>query len=119
MDINEKHFTSKLHEFGDFVKEKGCEVILFPTNWVDNDFKDETTSFDIYNFWLDRLRPIYTPKSQRNVLFLAADRIGEEYSYYDKKKINFLGSSCALSINPHSVIDRLDKKSEKTLKISY
>lgn len=73
----------------------------------------------MYNFWLNRLLPILKPRSEKNVLFLAADRIGEEYSYYDKKNTNFLGSSCALSINPHQLIDRLDKSSEKTLKISY
>lgn len=74
---------------------------------------------DTYNFWLERLSPILKPKGQRNVLFLAADRIGQEFSYYDKKNIDFLGSSCAISINPHQLIDRLDKKSEKVLKISY
>jgi hypothetical protein len=119
MDINEKHFTSGLYEFGDFVKQRQCEIILFATNWVDHDAKKESSSIEMYNYWFERLSPILKPRSQRNVLFLAADRIGQEYSYYDKKNIDFLGSSCAMSINPHELIDRLDKRSEKTLKISY
>lgn len=74
---------------------------------------------EIYNFWLMRLKPLLKPNSTKNVLFLAADRIGKEYSHYDKKNISFLGSSCALSLNPNAIIDRLDKRSEKSLKITY
>lgn len=74
---------------------------------------------EMYNYWLNRLKPLLKPNSKKNVLFLASDRIGKEYSHYDKKNISFLGSSCAISINPNTIIGSLDKKSEKSLKISY
>ncbi len=86
---------------------------------MDNDKDDEETSIGIYNYWLNRLKPLLKPNGKKNILFLAADRVGEEYSYYDKKKFHFLGSSCGLSINPNAIIGSLDKKSEKTLKITY
>jgi len=69
----------------------------------------------MYNFWLERLSPI----SNKHVLFLAADRIGPEYSYYDKKNITFLGSSCALTLNPHRLINQLDKTKEAVLQVGY
>lgn len=72
----------------------------------------------MYQYWLERLHPIIG-KNQKNILFLAADRVGREYSHYDKNDFNFLGASCALSINPVRLIDKLDKASEKVLKISY
>ena len=46
------------------------------------------------------------------VLFLAADRVGTEYSYYDKKDAHFFGSSCAMMLNPPYLISRLGKKDE-------
>jgi hypothetical protein len=69
----------------------------------------------MYNYWLERLNPV----SKKHVLFLAADRVGPEYSYYDKEDIVFLGSSCALSLNPHQLIERLDKTKEAVLQVDY
>lgn len=83
MDINPKNFTSGKNELGDFVEANKCEVILFPTNWIDSDRENEDSSVDIYNYWLNRLTPIL--KGKRNIYLLAADRVGREYSYYDKK----------------------------------
>ena len=45
MDINPKGFTSGKFEFADFIKEKDCQVILFPTNWIDHDRSRDKTSF--------------------------------------------------------------------------
>lgn len=41
----------------------------------------------MYNYWLHRLGPLLAGKGQdrQPVLFFVADRVGTEYSYYDKK----------------------------------
>lgn len=119
MDINPKNFTSGKYELADFTKARQTEVILFPTNWVDSEPNNDQSAIEIYNYWLNRLDPLLAPKSNKHILFLAADRVGVEYSYYDKKEITFMGGSCALSINPHKLVSKIDKKSEKVLKVEY
>lgn len=77
MDINPKDFKSGTYELADYVLSSKSEVIVFLTNWVDSE-KEEITKNDIiatYNYWLSRLMPII--KSGKNVLFLAADRVGK------------------------------------------
>jgi len=97
------------------VRQKDSEVILFPTNWIDSDRDEEDSAQSIYNYWLDRLRPILKPNSNRKRLFLVANRVGEEFSFYDKKNFWFMGSSCAITINPTYLVDRLDKDQESYL----
>ena len=46
-----------------------------------------------------------------------ANRVGEEYSFYEKKNFWFMGSSCAITINPTLVLDRLGKADEGVLKV--
>lgn len=117
MDINPKHFTSGKDEFGHFVEVHKCEVILFPTNWIDRDPNDDNSVKEIYNYWLDRLRPVL--KGKRDVSFLAADRVGSEYSHYDKKQICFMGGSVAISLKPPNVVvESVDKKMERYLKVT-
>jgi hypothetical protein len=45
-------------------------------------------------------------------LFLVSDRVGTEYSFFDKKDVHFFGSSCAMMLNPPYVVGRLGKKDE-------
>ena len=97
MDLNPKGFKSGKHEFADFIKENNCDLMLFPTNWIDHNRPDAKTSFEIYNYWLERLAPLLKPFSEKMRYFIGADRAGKEYSYYDKKDQHFLGSSATVS----------------------
>jgi hypothetical protein len=101
MDLNPKNFTSGKYELADFAKEKECEVILFPTNWIDHDPKNQKTSFDIQNYWLNRLEPLLAPNSTKRRYLVTANRVGKEYSFHEKKEQWFIGSSSVLSVNPH------------------
>lgn len=75
----------------------------------------------MYNYWLHRMRPLISVTSQGDikppVLFFAADRVGQEYSFYDKKNTHFFGSSCAIHLNPPYVIQKLSKLDEGYLMI--
>lgn len=75
----------------------------------------------MYNYWLHRMRPLLSVSSQNNIkseaLFLAADRVGTEYSFYDKKDTQFFGSSCAIHLNPPYLIQKLSKLDEGYLMI--
>ena len=90
MDINPKDFTSGQFEFADFAVKEKAEVILFITNWVDSSAErvDDKAVQSMYNYWLHRLDPLLNHKNQplkQKILFLAADRVGKEYSYFDEK----------------------------------
>lgn len=67
------------------------------------------------------MRPLLSVTSQKiersPVLFFAADRVGREYSYYDKKETQFFGSSCALHLNPPYLIQKLSKLDEGFLMV--
>lgn len=119
MDINEKKFKSGKWEFGEHIKQEKADVILFPTNWTDSDPHDSQSAMQIYNYWAYRLKPVLKPSSTKNVLFLAADRVGTEYGFFNKEYTCFMGGSCAISFNPNVLVDRLDKKKETTLKVTY
>lgn len=74
----------------------------------------------MYEYWIHRLTPILNKKKENSkppILFLAADRVGTEYSYFDKKNTHFFGSSCGLMLNPPYLISRLGKKDEGYLLI--
>ena len=82
---------------------------------------EDSAVLAMYNYWLHRLRPLITITSQNKikdeVIFFAADRVGTEYSYYDKKDCQFFGSSCAIHINPPYVIQKLSKLDEGYLMV--
>ena len=92
-------------------------MILFPTNWTDNEHDNKEHGIEMVNYWLYRLKPLLKPTSTKNLCFLAADRVGKEYVYCEKKEGYFLGFSCALSINPHVLLDNLDRDNEAVLKV--
>jgi hypothetical protein len=74
----------------------------------------------MYNYWIERLRPLLDlgkTKTKISCLFLAADRVGKEYSFYDQKYIDFFGGSCAIHLNPNYVIRCLPKCKEGYLMI--
>ena len=66
---------------------------------------------------MDRLQPLLKPHCQKKRVLLVANRVGEEYSFYEKKNFWFIGSSCAITINPTLVLDRLGKADEGVLKV--
>ena len=117
MDINPKDFTSGEWEWADFGAKEGVDVLLFLTNWVDSSAEsvEDKDVLAMYNYWLHRLTPLLSVKNQppkKPILFLAADRVGTEYSYFDKKDTHFFGSSCAIMLNPCYVVQKLSKKDE-------
>lgn len=67
------------------------------------------------------MRPMISVSSQNDikppVVFFAADRVGREYSFYDKKDTQFFGSSCAIHLNPPYVIQKLSKLDEGYLMV--
>lgn len=116
-DIMPKDFTSGEWELGDYLVKNGCEALIFPTNWVDSE-TDNVTSTHIaatYNYWIHRLQPVVVAK--KTFLFLAADRVGTEYDYFAKKNTMFYGSSVAIMFNPSKVLKNLDIKDEGYLLI--
>lgn len=70
---------------------------------------------------MHRMRPLVSIKSHNIIkdpmIFFAADRVGKEYSYYDKKEAQFFGSSCAIHINPPYIIQKLSKVDEGYLMV--
>lgn len=115
MDINPKGFKSGKFELGDYARQQGSEVILFPTNWIDSDRHNDDSAWDIYNYWLGRLRPLVKAADKKNVCVLVANRVGSEYSHHDKEQIWFMGGSCLLSIHPHAVLACIDKTTEQLI----
>ena len=90
-------------------------MLLFLTNWVDSsaDSIDDKDVLAMYNYWLHRLTPLISKKNEapmKPIMFLAADRVGTEYSYFDKKDTHFFGSSCAIMLNPPYIVQKLGKK---------
>jgi len=113
MDINPYEFKApwEAFEFGNFCKEKDVDIIVFPTNWNDEEGAKNTyiEIMHMMNYWLQRLEPMLK-KSKKNKYFLAADRIGKE------KTSIFIGCSCALKFSPDfDLINNFDKLREGVL----
>ena len=119
MDINPKDFSSGEWEWAEFGKQEGAEVLLFLTNWVDSSAEsiEDKDVLAMFNYWMHRLQPLLKGEGKRPVLFLAADRVGSEYSYFDKKETHFFGSSCGIMLNPNYIVQKLGKKEEGYLLI--
>ena len=104
MDINPYKFKSPFEkmEFANHCLSKNVDLIIFPTNWTDNDPNDtsELHKHELWGYWMDRMRP-YQYRNKRNnkkVFMLCADRIGKE------KTTSFHGCSCVMKIAPESEI---------------
>jgi hypothetical protein len=68
-----------------------------------------------YSYWMHRLTPVVVGK--KTVLVLVADRVGREFDYFAKKEIMFYGSSAAIMLNPHKILNNLDTTNEGYLVI--
>ena len=113
MDLNPYEFKAPwgAMEFSTFCKKKDVDVILFLTNWLDNQPNDESweSVMHIINYWAERLKP-FLCKLKKKTYFLAANRCGKE------RDTTFIGCSCALELGAHPmVLKNLNKKEENTI----
>jgi protein N-terminal amidase len=117
MDLNPWEFKSpwEAMEFSNFCYKKNVDIILFLTNWLDNEPELNTQKeiLHILNYWCARLNPFLENKLNKKVFFLAANRCGKE------RDTNFIGCSCVLELsgkgNSPSLIDNLNKKDQTTI----
>lgn len=61
------------------------------------------------NYWLWRLYPLVNRKENpvtRKFVFLCADKVGKD------DKTTYVGTTCAIKVNPVQLVKNLDKKSE-------
>jgi protein N-terminal amidase len=118
MDLNPYEFTAPWDamEMANFCLKKDVDVILFLTNWIDNEpFKNTKKEImQMINYWVMRLEPFFEKPPIKPVYFLAADRCGKEQA------TSFIGCSCAIMI--YQCVPRLikftDKCKEETLMAS-
>lgn len=117
MDLNPYEFIApwEAMEFSTFCFEKQVDLILFLTNWLDNE-PNKNSDKEIMrqiNYLVARLEPFLTKKIKRNVYFLAANRCGKE------RETDFIGCSCVVRMGGGSsrpaLIDNLNKKQEGTI----
>jgi hypothetical protein len=75
-------------------------------------------------YWAGRLKPLMEEVyPRRDVLFLCADKVGKEKCYALEKdkevEIQFIGSSCAVSINRQKLKKGLGKTEEAAFTVTY
>jgi protein N-terminal amidase len=117
MDLNPYEFTApwEAMEFSTYCYKKKVDVILFLTNWLDNEPLKNSKKEILrqINYLVARLEPFLEKPVKRNVHFLAANRCGKE------RETDFIGCSCAVRIgggsSRPSLLDNLDKKEEGTI----
>ena len=119
MDINNYQFKSpwKKMEFATHCIEKDVDIIIFPTNWTDDNPNDltEEGKYELWDYWISRMEPFLKRNKEnnykgKNVYFLAADRIGHE------KTTSFHGCSCAIKLCPKlEMVNSCGKKVELLL----
>ena len=119
MDINNYKFNSPWEkmEFATHCIEKDVDIIIFPTNWTDDSPNDlsEENRYELWNYWISRMKPFLkrnkkNDHKEKNVYFLAADRIGHE------KTTSFHGCSCVIKLCPKpEIVTSLRKKDESLL----
>ena len=122
MDINPYKFKSPFNkmEFANHCLKQNVDLIVFPTNWIDNEPNNlsEKHKYELWNYWSDRMRPYLnaSKKIKKNVYMLFANRIGKE------KKTTFYGCSCIMKIAPKfEIIQGAELKTETILEatLSY
>ena len=116
MDINPYKFKSPFNkmEFANHCLKQNVDLIVFPTNWIDNEPNNlsEKHKYELWNYWSDRMRPYLnaSKKIKKNVYMLFANRIGKE------KKTTFYGCSCIMKIAPKfEIIKGAELKTETIL----
>ena len=118
MDINPYKFKSPFGkmEFANHCLNKNVDLIVFPTNWIDNEPNNisESHKKEIWSYWMERMRPYKNLKNNKNVYMLFANRIGKE------KKTNFYGCSCIMKISPNfQIIKGAGLKNEEILEARF
>ena len=114
MDINPYKFKSPFNkmEFANHCLSKNVDLIVFPTNWIDNEPNNisKKHKFELWNYWAERMRPYDYAKNKKNVYMLFANRIGKE------KTTTFHGCSCIMRISPKlEIIKGAEFKTEAIL----
>ena len=114
MDINPYKFKSSFNkmEFANHCLSKNVDLIVFPTNWIDNEPNNisKKHKFELWNYWAERMRPYDYAKNKKNVYMLFANRIGKE------KTTTFHGCSCIMRISPKlEIIKGAELKTEAIL----
>ena len=114
MDINPYKFKSPFNkmEFANHCLSKNVDLIVFPTNWIDNEPNNisKKHKFELWNYWAERMRPYDYAKNKKNVYMLFANRIGKE------KNTTFHRCSCIMRISPKlEIIKGAELKTEAIL----
>ena len=114
MDINPYKFKSPFNkmEFANHCLSKNVDLIVFPTNWIDNEPNNisKKHKFELWDYWAERMRQYDYAKNKKNVYMLFANRIGKE------KTTTFHGCSCIMRISPKlEIIKGAELKTEAIL----
>ena len=118
MDINNYKFKSPWSkmEFATHCIEKNVDIIIFPTNWTDEEPNNltEDNRYELWDYWISRMEPFIQRNKKnkfkgKNVYFLAADRIGHE------KTTDFYGCSCVIKLCPKPIVVNSTGKKQELL----
>ena len=119
MDINPYKFKSPFEkmEFANHCLSKNVDLIIFPTNWIDNEPNNtsELHKHELWGYWMDRLRPYQyrNPRNKKKVYLLCANRIGKE------KTTTFHGCSCVMKVAPDfEIVKGAGLKEETILEVT-
>ena len=117
MDINPYKFKSPFGkmEFANHCLNKNVDLIVFPTNWIDNEPNNisESHKKEIWSYWMERMRPYKNLKNNKNVYMLFANRIGKE------KTTTFHGCSCVMKVAPDfEIVKGAGLKNEEILEVN-
>ena len=103
-------------EFATHCIEKDVDIIIFPTNWTDDNPNDltEKNRYELWEYWISRMNPFIKrnklkKNKGKNVYFLAADRIGQE------KTTSFHGCSCVIKLSPSTLIVNSCRKKDELI----
>jgi len=100
-----------IYELGTFCRNENVDVVFLSTAWDENEGECITLS-EVLRRWIVRLTPLINTeenKFNKNVAFVAANRVGEEDG------VRFVGGSCVIKFNPMERVAALDKVSEGLL----
>lgn len=118
MDVNPEDFAAPFEafEFASFCLEKESDLVLLTCAWCDFEPR-EASERPTLNYWAARLSPVTKALQsgaldKRDVLFLAANRVGEENGTF------FVGASCALALRRPAVVAHASRLEETLLRVS-
>ena len=107
MDINPYRFEAPwtAYEFGNHAREARAKVVIISMAWLTRLTAGELSSkamiadYDTFNYWIDRLSPLFEPQGAQSEAFvICANRSGEEGTAPRIGDVRYAGSSCVMGM---------------------